>query len=89
MTNLPDLERRVSGVNAQLGKAYVTGAKEAKSLSLSLSESRTNERTNGSLSLSPPPGTRPVPAITNSLVLVGYGMAYNCHYRKQIPGNNN
>ena len=35
MTNLPDLEQRVSGVNAQLGKAYVTGAKEAKSLSLS------------------------------------------------------
>ena len=34
MTNLPDLEQRVSGVNAQLGKAYVTGAKEAKSLSL-------------------------------------------------------
>ena len=33
MTNLPDLEQRVSGVNAQLGKAYVTGAKEAKSLS--------------------------------------------------------
>ena len=34
MTNLPDLEQRVSGVNAQLGKAYVTGAKEAKFLSL-------------------------------------------------------
>ena len=34
MTNLPDLEQRVSGVNAQLGKAYVTGAKETKSLSL-------------------------------------------------------
>ena len=36
MTNLLDLEQRVSGGHAQLGKPYITVAKESKSLSLSL-----------------------------------------------------